>query len=80
MVQRTPDAKTYLEDGKGFGTTTSHTIRYRRPREYWSVVSMTVPDGAEATLVQKMRLEALGYLVIDISPGLPPAGSLPAPR
>ena len=67
-----PYTKASLDNSKGSSITTTHTIRYRRPQEYWSVVSMTVPDGAEATLIQKMRPEALGYLVIDISPGLLP--------
>lgn len=40
---------------------------------------MTIPDGAEATLIQKMRLEALGYLVVDVTPGLPPVVALPTP-
>lgn len=77
MFRRTPGANANLENGKGFAITTTHTIRYRRPREYWSVVSMTVPDGTEATLIQKMRLEALGYFVIDVTPGLQPVGTLP---
>ena len=77
MLPSTPDTKTSLNNSKGSPITTTHTIRYRRPREYWSVVSMTVPDGAEATLVQKMRLVALGYSVIDVTPGLRPVGTLP---
>lgn len=77
MLPRTPDPRASSENGKGSTITTAHTIRYRRPREYWSVVGMTVPDGTEATLIQKSRLEALGYFVIDISPSLPATGGLP---
>lgn len=77
MFPRAVDAKTSSENDKGSAITKSYSIRYRRPQEYWSVVSMTIPDGAEATLLQKMRLEALGYTVIDVTPGLPPVGALP---
>lgn len=34
---------------------------------------MTVPNGEEAAHVQKVRLEALGYSVIDVTPSIPPA-------
>jgi hypothetical protein len=53
-------------------TATSYTMRYRRPEAPWSVGRMVVPDGAEAAALQKARLEALGYSVIDVTPPLPP--------
>jgi hypothetical protein len=49
----------------------SFTIRYRRPETPWSVGKMTVPDGEEATEIQKARLEALGYSVIDVTSSPP---------
>lgn len=46
----------------------TYTIRYRRPEVPWSVVNMTIPDDAEAVLLQQVRLEALGYSIIDVTP------------
>jgi hypothetical protein len=59
---------------------TNFTIRYRRPEAPWSLVKMTVPDGDEATQIQKSRLEALGYSVIDVTSSIPSTiqKSLPA--
>jgi hypothetical protein len=56
----------------------AHIIRYRRPEAPWSVVHMTVPNGADATKVQTMRLEALGYSIIDVTPPFSPVASTPA--
>jgi hypothetical protein len=39
---------------------------------------MTIPEDADAALLQKMRLEALGYSIIDVTPPILP-GSLKSP-
>jgi hypothetical protein len=51
-----------------------HVIRYRRTDSPWSVVTMTVPNGVEAMRTQKLRLEALGHSIIDVTPSAPNAG------
>jgi hypothetical protein len=33
---------------------------------------MTVPNSEEAVRIQKTRLEALGYSVIEVTPPIPP--------
>ena len=62
---------------KGSSSATAFTIRYRRPEAPWSLAKMTVPNGEEAALAQKARLEALGYWVIDIAPSIPPTTQKP---
>jgi hypothetical protein len=69
-------AQTKSENDAGSAIITTHTIRYHRPQQNWSVVNMTVPDGADAALTQKIRLEALGYEVIDVAPTLPAVGAV----
>ena len=34
---------------------------------------MTIPDDAEAVLLQQTRLESLGYSIIDVTPPILPA-------
>ena len=34
---------------------------------------MTIPNDAEAVLLQQARLEALGYSIIDVTPPILPA-------
>jgi hypothetical protein len=60
------------DSAKGSSIMSSFTIRYRRPEVPWSVVKMTVPNGEEATEIQRARLEALGYSVIDVTSSIPP--------
>ena len=61
------------DNAKDSSIVTSFTIRYRRPETPWSLVKMTVPNGEEATEIQKARLEALGYAVIDVTSSIPPS-------
>jgi hypothetical protein len=51
---------------------TSFTIRYRRPDLPGCLARVTVPNGEDATRVQKARLEALGYSVMDVIPSAAP--------
>ena len=49
---------------------TNFTIRFRRPEAPGSLIRMTVPSGEDATRAQKVRLEALGYSVEEVTPSL----------
>jgi hypothetical protein len=61
------------DTAKGSPDANLFVIRYRRPEAPWSLIEMTVPNGEEAAQMQRMRLVALGYSVVDVSPSIPAA-------